>query len=208
MKNADFRGGEIAVLEKAQRLALKSRHLCRLLRVHVSSCFALIFWGFHGVFEGFDSLRRLWRQFCQKQARRTSYPLHTAFSSPVLGTSAVPIHLVFVPFPPDRLPHPGTKRLPGRPAGSDNLSIRDSTAMARSPFPLRALLSLSHGRALGCAELGGILGAWFKPRLQFRGGWGRRPRATAPDPRLALGLASCCQLDPSHPALVTRRSGS
>src|SRR5271157_4276241 len=31
-------------------------------------------------------------------------------------------------------------------------------------------------------------------------------RATPPDPRLARwGLASCCQLDPSHPALVTRQ---
>src|SRR5271165_115793 len=30
-------------------------------------------------------------------------------------------------------------------------------------------------------------------------------RATPPEPRLARwGLASCCQLDPSHPALVTR----
>src|SRR5271165_3089883 len=30
-------------------------------------------------------------------------------------------------------------------------------------------------------------------------------RATPPDPRLARwGLARCCQLDPSHPALVTR----
>src|SRR5271157_1445303 len=42
-------------------------------------------------------------------------------------------------------------------------------------------------------------------RSQLRGGWGRRPRATPPDPRLARwGLASCFQLDPSHPALVTR----
>jgi transposase len=30
-------------------------------------------------------------------------------------------------------PYPGTKRLPGRPWGADSLSIRDSTAMARSP---------------------------------------------------------------------------
>jgi len=31
-------------------------------------------------------------------------------------------------------------------------------------------------------------------------------RATPPDPRLARwGLASCCQFDPSHPALVTRQ---
>src|SRR5208337_3012415 len=29
-------------------------------------------------------------------------------------------------------PYPGTKRLPGRPWGADSLSIRDSTAMARS----------------------------------------------------------------------------
>ena len=30
-------------------------------------------------------------------------------------------------------PYPGTKRLSGRPWGADSLSIRDSTAMARSP---------------------------------------------------------------------------
>src|SRR5208337_1450264 len=37
-----------------------------------------------------------------------------------------------------------------------------------------------------------------------RGSWGRRPRATPPDPRLPRwGLAGCRQLDPSHPALVT-----
>src|SRR5208337_4159431 len=34
-------------------------------------------------------------------------------------------------------------------------------------------------------------------------------RATPPDPRLARwGLARCCQLDPSHPALVTREDPS
>jgi len=70
------------------------------LRVQVSSCFALIFWGFHGVFMGFSrvlTVSAVSGASPHKQARRTSYPLRAAFSSPVLGTSAAPIHLVFVP---------------------------------------------------------------------------------------------------------------
>ena len=46
--------------------------------------------------------------------------------------------------------------------------------------------------------------AWFKSGFQLRGGWGRRPKGNAPDPRPPRwGLAGCCQLDPSHPTLVT-----
>ena len=46
--------------------------------------------------------------------------------------------------------------------------------------------------------------AWFKSGFQLRGGWGRRPKGNAPDPRpLRWGLAGCCQLDPSHPTIVT-----
>ena len=46
--------------------------------------------------------------------------------------------------------------------------------------------------------------AWFKSGFQLRGGWGRRPKGNAPDPRpLRWGLAGCCQLDPSHPTIIT-----
>jgi len=46
--------------------------------------------------------------------------------------------------------------------------------------------------------------AWFKSGFQLRGGWGRRPKGNAPDPRPPRwGLAGCCQLDPSHPTIVT-----
>src|SRR5208337_3916351 len=46
--------------------------------------------------------------------------------------------------------------------------------------------------------------AWFKSGFQLRGGWGRRPKDNAPDPRPPRwGLAGCCQLDPSHPTIVT-----
>ena len=47
--------------------------------------------------------------------------------------------------------------------------------------------------------------SWFKRRSQLRGGWGRRPQDDAPRTEAGtLGATSCCQLDPSHPALVTR----
>ena len=50
--------------------------------------------------------------------------------------------------------------------------------------------------------------AWFKSGFQLRGGWGRRPKGNAPDPRPPRwGLAGCCQLDPSHPTLVTCEVG-
>ena len=46
--------------------------------------------------------------------------------------------------------------------------------------------------------------AWFKSGFQLRGGWGRRLKGNAPDPRPPRwGLAGCCQLDPSHPTIVT-----
>ena len=46
--------------------------------------------------------------------------------------------------------------------------------------------------------------AWFKSGLRLRGGWGRRPKGNAPRSEAsALGGAGCCQLDPSHPTLVT-----
>ena len=49
--------------------------------------------------------------------------------------------------------------------------------------------------------------AWFKSRLQPWGGWGRRPQRDAPRSEASpWGLAGYCQLDPSHPASVTRGS--
>ena len=47
--------------------------------------------------------------------------------------------------------------------------------------------------------------AWFKSRSQLGVAGVDARRATPPDPRpLRSGLAGDCQLDPSHPALVTR----
>jgi hypothetical protein len=41
-------------------------------------------------------------------------------------------------------------------------------------------------------------------RVTAQGGWGRRPAGDAPRSEAsALGLAGYCQLDPSHPAIVT-----
>src|SRR5271157_1618203 len=46
--------------------------------------------------------------------------------------------------------------------------------------------------------------AWFKSRLQLRVAGVDARRATPPDPRPPRwGLAGYCQLDPSHPAIVT-----
>ena len=46
--------------------------------------------------------------------------------------------------------------------------------------------------------------AWFKSGLRLRGGWGRRPKGNVPRSEAsALGVAGCCQLDPSHPTIVT-----
>jgi hypothetical protein len=40
-------------------------------------------------------------------------------------------------------------------------------------------------------------------RVTAQGGWGRRPKGDAPDPRPPRwGLAGYCNLDPSHPAGV------
>ena len=100
MKNADFRGGAICRTRKAATACGEVPSSVPALRVQVSSCFALIFWGFHGVFMGFSrvlTVSAVSGASPHKQARRTSYPLCAAFSSPVLGTSAAPIHLVFVP---------------------------------------------------------------------------------------------------------------
>jgi len=48
------------------------------------------------------------------------------------------------------------------------------------------------------------LAAWFKRRLQLRVAGVDARRATPPDPRPPRwGLAGYCQLDPSHPAIVT-----
>ncbi len=51
----------------------------------------------------------------------------------------------------------------------------------------------------------GSFWAWFKSRLHLGVAGVDARRATPPDPRLARWeLASCCQLDPSHPAFVPR----
>src|SRR5271166_486401 len=50
--------------------------------------------------------------------------------------------------------------------------------------------------------------AWFKSGFQLRGGWSRRLKGNAPDPRPPRwGLVGCCQLDPSHPTIVTCELG-
>src|SRR5271155_1949751 len=97
MKNDDFRGGAICRTPKGATACIEVPSSVPALRVHVSSCFALIFWGFHGVFMGFSrvlTVSAVSGASPHKQARRTSYPLRAAFSSPVLGTSAAPRHLV------------------------------------------------------------------------------------------------------------------
>jgi len=99
MKNDDFRGGAICRTLKGATACAEVLSSVPALRVQVSSCFALVFRGFHGVFMGFSrvlTVSAVSGASPQNQARRTSYPLRAAFSSPVLGTSTAPIHLAFV----------------------------------------------------------------------------------------------------------------
>ena len=91
-----FAAAQFAVLQRAQWLELKSRHLCRPFGYR----FLPVSYSFSGVFMGFSrvlTVSGVSGARPQKQARRTSCPLRAAFSSPVLGTSAAPIHLVLVP---------------------------------------------------------------------------------------------------------------
>ena len=68
------------------------------------------------------------------------------------------------------------------------------------PFPVRAPDSAPET----CTSLNKIL-AWFKCSAVYGVAGVDARRATPPDPRLARwGLARCGQLDPSHPALLTR----
>src|SRR5271157_5516795 len=65
--------------------------------------FALIFLGGQAGFSTVLTASAVSGSSPHKQARRSSWPLRAAFSSPVLLTSASPIHLVFRLFPPDRI---------------------------------------------------------------------------------------------------------
>jgi len=66
MKNADFRGGAICRTRKGATACVEvpssvpgpSGTRFFLFRTH----FLGFSWGFHGVFRGFDGLRRLWRE--------------------------------------------------------------------------------------------------------------------------------------------------
>src|SRR5208337_1123869 len=102
MKNADFRGGAICRTRKGATACVEvpssvpgpSGTGFFLFRTH----FLGFSWGFHGVFMGFSwglTVSAVSGASPHRQARRSSYPLRAAFSSPVLLTSAAPIHLVW-----------------------------------------------------------------------------------------------------------------
>ena len=75
------------------------------------------------------------------------------------------------------------------------------SASSRERYPTRCAANTSRPRS-------DRFWAWFKSGLQLKGGWDRRPKGNAPDPRPPRwGLAGCCQLDPSQPTIVTCEAG-
>src|SRR5271157_3132556 len=94
MKNDDFRGGAICRTRKGATACVEVPSSVPALRVQVSSCFALIFWGYHGVFQGFDGLRRLWRESpISKLAALLSaaHPSGGPVAGGAIGTSGMPL---------------------------------------------------------------------------------------------------------------------
>ena len=152
MKNADFRGGAICRTRKGATACVEVPSSVPALRVQVSACFALIFWGFQGVFRGFSrvlTVSAVSGASPHKQARRTSYPLRAAFSFPSLG----------------RRPRPYTLFLCRRSGHSHVLAQRPKLARERL-IPQEWLnLALSDATAAAVQTLRADAGEWVAPHL-------------------------------------------